>query len=221
MKLSWKVYLFFAFFGFSNTLHPSVDGSGRYKDVTKNVTTYLSLEFQQDSGAFDFLLFAESYRLELKGKGAQASIMTFSKPLEKLFITAKKQDQIVDVTIKQANNNLEYKKFDLEGFPWIQNFILLENIIKSGKKELVYWVFSDQDFSFKKMILKRRNLKTITLENKSFKARRYTFNVSGVPGFIWTAQVWFDDESGRFLLYKGLSGLPGSDKKVFSYVPHD
>lgn len=205
-----KIFCFLFLLTVSLTAQTSTyfDQTGEEKNSFK-ATVYL-----KDKSYF-FSLINENYQLKIESSSKIISSFIMTQPDIQKRVEGFQKDSLVYMKYWPGKKGFKSKQFKLSTVPWIQNFILLDYYMEGLPQKFEFWLFSIDEFKFRHMIIKKKETETIQLDHLEFPAVKYALNVKGIPGFLWTAHIWLDAETGKFLKYKGLSGGPGSAQKVF------
>ena len=186
-----------------------------YLDDTAGIKNILELDYVFHFNGYRFSLKNENYELLLESSAGITKKFSLKKLEKKLYVTGYQIGSKAFITLKNGSESMSEKSFELGSSPWIQNFILLKPFLKNFPASFEYWVFSDSESNFRKLVLRKSKSEVLNMDSNVYTAIKYTLNAKGIPGIFWTAHIWFDQESGEFLYYKGLSGLPGSPQKTF------
>lgn len=91
--------------------------------------------------------------------------------------------------------------------PWIQDFEFgLKPFIKSKNKSINFVIVSPSNFKVHKMVARKKEMQTITVDGKERKTLYVKMTLAGFKKMFWKAQLWFDADSGDLIMYKANEG---------------
>ena len=103
--------------------------------------------------------------------------------------------------------NKKIKKSHKLKYPWIQNFSLgFKPFVLSKKKFLKFVVLNPKDFSFQKLIAKKKGKEILKINKKNYEAQKIEISLPGFKKMFWKAKIWFCNKTNKFLKYEGNSG---------------
>ena len=189
-----------------------------YFDKTGDEINYLKSSLQNSKKGYVFSLENENFQIDIQTQDKRVTMFKMIQQDEQKSIESFQKLSKVYVKYQEKNKVFKNLNFEISNHPWIQNFILLEEYMNGFPQRFEFLLFSIEELKFRNMILTKKENESINLEGIKLGSVKYALNVKGIPGFLWTAHIWLDAQTGEFLKYKGLAGGPGSPQKIFQKV---
>lgn len=133
-----------------------------------------------------------------------------SRKEESLSFIAEKKDKQIHIS-GTKNGKPITKIMDLKNQNWVQTpGLVLHPFIKSNDSKIVFSLLSIASQSLIEMTLRKQELITKKINNKSQKTLKTSVSPTGILGWFWSADLYFDPTTGDLLEYIGPLGGWGS-----------
>lgn len=186
-----------------------------YFDKTGDEINYLKSSLQNTKQGYVFSLENENFQIDIQTQDKRVTLFKMVQQDEQKSLESFQKFSKVYVKYQEKNKVFKNLSFEIGKEPWIQNFVLLKEYMNGFPQRFEFLLFSIESLKFRNMILNKKNLESIEIEGGKLETVKYALTVKGIPGFLWTAHIWLDAQTGDFLKYKGLAGGPGSPQKIF------
>jgi hypothetical protein len=111
----------------------------------------------------------------------------------------------------------ESRKIDRS--PWFASLEFgLGEFIRSGKKDISFWVIMQDKFKIYKMTASRLGKEDVPVNGNITEAVRVRVTVDGVPAVFFSYSFWFAEPDGLFLRFEGTNGKPGTPKTITQFM---
>jgi hypothetical protein len=130
-----------------------------------------------------------------------------------------------DLTARRTGNTIRLtgtfkrrkvdKKYTIDPRPWYQYpEYSLRDFVLSGEKRCEFWIISPNDLALFEFEACKMGTETVTLAERSVKARRVRIKAVGFYGNFWHADYWFSLQDGSYIRYEAVLGGPGTPPTV-------
>lgn len=111
------------------------------------------------------------------------------------------------------------KRIDVGDEPWYQPLSYsLRQFVHSDSSTARFWLMRPDTFDTLRLKAERAGRERIATQTGDVLADKVRISTTGLLSGMWAAYYWFDADTGVFLRYEGVNGLPGTPKTVIQLL---